>query len=428
MNKPRQTNIITVWAIGIALFTVLTLLNVLVFNGLQINNKLESRNSGERRINDFMNLLREYDSFSKAMDEYATRYGDIILGVGRYSKAGENQLSLGSVPGRLDSNLDGISFSEPRKYFYDVEDRSLVILQIAPPRHRDRPPAPPEEEGKDEELRRDINIPQDFSVFYWNIRQPEYWARLYFYIFLFPVIEAVLAFGIVFVLRLVIKNSEFKHRIEEQKNLVIIGTAASMIAHEIKNPLSTIRLQTAIMEKTPGGDISRELNIINEETGRLAMLTQQVNDFLRDPVGTPEIIDPIIEMTEYASRVLKRPFEVIVMHRDLSVFFDRVRFQSVAENLLINAVESGSAIEDITVSLAKKGKYVLIAVRDRGKGLPENVIRRIYDPFFTTKSKGTGVGLAVANRFVEAAKGTLTIQNREDGGAEAIMEIPEHKK
>ena len=93
---------------------------------------------------------------------------------------------------------------------------------------------------------------------YLEVREPEYWRSGRLEAILFPLIEAALAALILFVRMLLVRNAEYRRRIEEQRNLVVLGTAASTFAHEIKNPLFSIRLQTRILEKTyPPGASAR---------------------------------------------------------------------------------------------------------------------------------------------------------------------------
>ena len=88
------------------------------------------------------------------------------------------------------------------------------------------------------------------ELMYLEVREPGYWRARRLAAILFPLIEAALAALILFVRMLLLRNAEYRRRIEEQRNLVVLGTAASTLAHEIKNPLLSIKLQTRILEKT----------------------------------------------------------------------------------------------------------------------------------------------------------------------------------
>jgi two-component system sensor histidine kinase HydH len=106
------------------------------------------------------------------------------------------------------------------------------------------------------------------------------------------------------------------------------------------------------------------------------------------------------------------------------IYMDADRTRSVIENLIRNALESGSPPGELGASVIRSGGSLTIAVYDRGRGIDPGDLKRVFDPFFTSKSTGTGIGLSISKRFVEAAGGTITLENREGGGiiASIVME------
>ena len=442
MMKQERKKDIASWGIVALIFAGVSLVNFFVFNVLKENNHLESRNACERSMNDFIALLRQYDSAEEAMAVYEERFDTKIIGVGGYSRDGAPLFQLGEAPEELTVTMLSGEEGDPRAYIPDAQNRSLVIIQRRPPGPDKRPPPDMSErsdlpEGADpaamtdnsgelqEEDPRHMFNPE---IYYWEIHQPTFWNRTVLYRVLFPGIEIALAALILYVFFLIRKNTEYRKRIEEQKNLVIIGTAASTLAHEIKNPLSVIRLQTDLIRRNPGGGVDRELKIIDEETERLTTLAHHVNDYLRDPVGNPDKLSAAEVLREHARRVFGAEVPVTSPDQELYISFDRARFQSVIGNLLMNALESGSGPDGVSVSVDRKGSMVRIEISDRGKGIPARKLDRIFDPFYTTKSSGTGVGLSVVQRFVEAAGGRLSIRNRTEGGVTVTVELPEYKQ
>jgi two-component system sensor histidine kinase HydH len=102
----------------------------------------------------------------------------------------------------------------------------------------------------------------------------------------------------------------------------------------------------------------------------------------------------------------------------------------VFENLLRNAEESLQSkdrkpLEPVRVKVTRQRGWVTIEIRDRGEGLEQKDINRLFDPFYTTKTKGFGIGLSIAKRFVEAAGGTLELVPGEGGGTVARVRLPE---
>jgi two-component system sensor histidine kinase HydH len=251
---------------------------------------------------------------------------------------------------------------------------------------------------------------------YLEIRQNEFWGAQRLRQILFPLSLLILTATVFIFRHLILRNGEYKRRIEEQKSLVVLGTAASTLAHEIKNPLLSIRLQTSILERFCPPESRRELDIINAEVDRLSALSYRVNEYLRDPRGNACLVDLGEVFKTLSLRLLGRDVTLLRTPGPLIARIDPERLISVGENILRNALESGGDPEEIRVELGLEEGQIRIDILDRGPGIPEGDKNRVFDPFFTTKSRGTGIGLAVAKRFVEAAGGNIRIGDREGGG------------
>ncbi|MDR0554973.1 MAG: HAMP domain-containing histidine kinase [Treponema sp.] len=229
--------------------------------------------------------------------------------------------------------------------------------------------------------------------------------------------------------RLYLRSHTYREQIEAQKNLVVLGTAASTLAHEIKNPLSSIRLQTGILRKTLNGENQEELTIIEEEVNRLSDLTYRVNDYLREASGNPEALKVYDLLEETGRRLCRRDIMEEGAAEDVLIWADKERFRSVFENLLRNALEAGGPPEAVSAQIIRgSAGAVIITVNDRGQGIDGTDKQRVFDLFFTKKSAGTGIGLSIGKRFVEAAGGTIELDNREGGGVRAQITIKEYRK
>ena len=257
--------------------------------------------------------------------------------------------------------------------------------------------------------------------FYADISHNEYWRTLSVTTALFPLVEIILLFLIFCMRFLYLRNVEYREKIETHHNLVVLGTAAGTLAHEIKNPLLSIRLQTGILEKTIGDRENNEIEIINQEVERLSSLVYRVNDYLREPAGEQMPVNISELAAETAKRVcgIDMPPAAPVM-----IYADEARMRSVLENVLRNAVESESPAAEINVQVEARDSTATVLIRDRGKGVDEKNIELIFDPFFTSKSTGTGIGLAICKRFTEAAGGAISVKNRKGGGLAVTLEFP----
>jgi two-component system sensor histidine kinase HydH len=254
----------------------------------------------------------------------------------------------------------------------------------------------------------------------WQKRQ----TPLRYGIILIPLLLGVLFVAVLLLYR---RNLAYRNSAEKNLRLVQLGEAARTLTHEIKNPLSAIRIQTSTLKRIIPDEYHRNLSVITEEVDRLGHLVDRVGEFLRDPVGNPERV----EVGAFIRDLLRRfPAEISFSPpADAPVFisFDKPRLRTVLENLIKNAVESGSEPSGVEIHLRLESDHVEIHVLDRGNGLPEKTGDQIFDPFFTTKTQGSGIGLAVSKRFVEAAGGRLVVTPRGGGGTDAKLTLEREK-
>jgi signal transduction histidine kinase len=217
-----------------------------------------------------------------------------------------------------------------------------------------------------------------------------------------------------FVWRMFARNKAYRETLTKQESLVSLGEAARTLAHEIKNPLSAIALQTAVLKKTMPEEAGTGLNTIEEQVTRLNNLADRVREFIRNGQGNPEhinIVDLITEISETFD--VNIPIETVEMDARF-IEIDRERARSAFANLIKNALESGvDSTPDIYVLCKSSTASISISIIDSGVGLPGGQEKMIFDPFFTTKTQGSGIGLAISRRFVESAGGTLKLRRRE---------------
>ena len=223
------------------------------------------------------------------------------------------------------------------------------------------------------------------------------------------------------------KNRDYRKKIKSQEQLAQLGEIARTLSHEIKNPLGAIRMQTGYLRRLLHMDDNSKtkierLSIIEEEVQRLALLTTRIGDFLQNPVGTPIKI----ELRSFMNDMIKRFDWHILLNEQteikVHVLADVDRLRSVVENLLRNAIESMDDYLEkspVEVAISSDGKKATLSILDRGSGVSVEQKKRVFDPFFTSKTKGSGIGLFVSRRFIEATGGSLSLHSRKDGGTEA---------
>lgn len=217
-------------------------------------------------------------------------------------------------------------------------------------------------------------------------------------------------------------------KVQESRRLAELGEAARTLTHEIRNPLGALKTQASLLERTLPPDQSEAAQLLSEEIGRISYLVNRVREFLKNPEGVPELIE--------VNRFLRglRLGEKVTLEESrepLTVRIDPEKLRSVVENLVTNALEANSdagSRERVALLLERRGSMMRLSVCDRGGGVSEEVAARMFDPFFTTKSHGSGVGLAISRRFVEAAGGNLGYNVREEGGSCFSIALPLQKE
>ncbi len=261
--------------------------------------------------------------------------------------------------------------------------------------------------------------------FYLSVKDDYMFSLLLLFRGMQVVFTLLILFIVLLIGRLFLWNMKYRKQIEEQERLVLLGAASRTLTHEIKNPLSSIRLQSTIIKRSGCGLHEEALNVINEEVERLSHLSGRISDYLRQPEGNPESCELsalvrrcLIRFSERIPGIEKTPLP------ELTIRIDPDRFRSVLDNLINNALESGSDPSDIRVCLEQKGHDALLTVADRGNGIKEDQQDQLFNPYFTTKSRGTGIGLSIVHSFVKAAGGQIQINSKSGEGTEVLLRFP----
>ncbi|MGN0906428.1 MAG: sensor histidine kinase, partial [Bullifex sp.] len=228
----------------------------------------------------------------------------------------------------------------------------------------------------------------------------------------------------VFVLRIYLENRQYKSQMVKQENLVNLGQAARTLTHEIKNPLSAITIQIALLKRQlRDSDYLEEVELISKEVQRLIQLTNRVSDFLKNPEGQPEELD-VRELIESLLPLFSYEIKILdTSEKTATILFDRDRLRSVFENLLKNAVESCEGRDpqvEVEIVLGRRNIYH-IYIRDRGDGIKKGDTEKLFDPFFTTKIHGSGIGLSISRQFLRARGGDIKLYPRSGGGT--VVEV-----
>lgn len=380
--------------------------------------ELELENSTERAFNAVLMAFRDSDSpIESVMAEYS------INGVGLYSASGNLLYSAGSVYPRLPVNLfSSMESNKGTSSLLSFDSRSNVVEYI---RASSQAVIPTTESILLPIRNISLSYP---NIIYLSIDASSYSDELVRLRILSLVLLLVTLLVYILVLYVYRQNKKYKALLVRQESLVSLGEAARTLTHEIKNPLSAITIQIALLKRTVAKENMEDLYTIEHETKRLIELTDKVSDFLRKPLGEPKRIDAVKEIKElfplFKDEIIYEPESLESVFTE----FDPNRFRSVFENLIKNAIEAtreGEVPEvSINIRRVRKGK-IEIAVKDRGVGIDAKDQKKIFDPFFTTKIHGSGIGLSISMQFVKAVGGELVLKRRSGGGTAAIVTLKE---
>jgi len=216
-----------------------------------------------------------------------------------------------------------------------------------------------------------------------------------------------------------------------QNALAEVGKFSLMIAHEVKNPLSIIKSSLDVLKSD--ADLSKNDTVIYYMEDEIRRLNTMIEDFLafarpgRPSFRQVDVSGLLREMVERFEIQKTGAGVEIHSHIEPGLRHDRMdpdMFARAVANILKNAFEANGDKGEIWVSAVREDNAVRIDIEDQGSGIDKADIHRIFEPFYTTRSKGTGLGLAYAYQVVSVHKGSVTAQNRDEGGASFRIEIP----
>ncbi len=219
---------------------------------------------------------------------------------------------------------------------------------------------------------------------------------------------------------------------QQFQTLAILGESVSSVAHEIKNMLIPIRgfLRRIREGQTSGAKVNSYLEIVEQETAKLEKMVKDMLSFGREAPLKREDVE-VGRLVEGLRQVLEEEFHekgirfVCLCPEGVKpVSLDREKMYHALTNLLHNAIQATPKGREVRLTVRQEQNTLLMVVEDEGAGIPEEHMERIFQPFFTTKRQGTGLGLVITKQIVEQHGGEIRIESATGNGTRVFLTFP----
>lgn len=225
-----------------------------------------------------------------------------------------------------------------------------------------------------------------------------------------------------------------EEKLRRHERLAALGKLASGVAHEIRNPLSSIKGFAAILARKAADDPSAQevARTMTHEVDRLNRVISELLEFARPAeldirsVQLRDIIEHSIKLVERDAHHAGVELCVDLSPPDLRAEVDADRFSQVLLNLYLNAIQAMDQGGKLTVRACMDQGALRVDVEDTGPGIAPEVLGHIFDPYFTTKANGVGLGLAIVHKIVEAHGGDIAVDKSDANGTRFVIRIPQN--
>ncbi len=226
---------------------------------------------------------------------------------------------------------------------------------------------------------------------------------------------------------------EAEAAVRRSERLAAIGQLSAGLAHELRNPLGTVKASAEMLARSvpeENGVVKELTGFISSEVDRANSLVTRFLDFAR-PLRMQPVLSDLTEVLDRAVSQIERhhpPFDVRINKNyspDIRPFaFDAELIERVAYNLLLNAVQASPPAGTVTIKSRTAEGWVEFSVIDRGAGIDAAHRENIFNPFFTTKRDGVGLGLAIVSRIIDEHGGKITVESESGSGSVFRVLLP----
>jgi len=225
---------------------------------------------------------------------------------------------------------------------------------------------------------------------------------------------------------------ETQERLIRSEKLAALGKLAGLVGHELRNPLGAIRnsvyfLRLKLASAAQDEKIKRHLDILDEEVAVSDKMITNILTFGRAKIPELALTD-IPEVIQASLEKLKVPANIEVT-RQLEpglpqIQADETQLQQVFSNIIVNAIQAMPGGGRLTISAKMLGEFISLDFADTGEGISKENLGKIFEPLFSTRTQGTGLGLTVCQDIIEAHKGNISVESEKGKGTKFTIKLP----
>jgi two-component system, NtrC family, sensor histidine kinase HydH len=232
---------------------------------------------------------------------------------------------------------------------------------------------------------------------------------------------------------LIERDKKIRKQLEKDRYLSGLGQTAAAIVHDLKNPLITILGFARRLQKGKG-DPEDGLQTIIGSASKMEEIVNDVLNFARPTLLTAkeEDLKGVVEQAVSLCQTRAEEAKITLSHElpaeSVVISVDGLRLQRALINLITNAIEASREGQEVHVTLKPDNQKMLILVKDQGAGMDQETLENVFIPFFSKKTQGTGLGMAITKKVIDAHQGKIILHSRPNGGTEVRIELPLSRK
>jgi PAS domain S-box-containing protein len=250
--------------------------------------------------------------------------------------------------------------------------------------------------------------------------------------------------GSVLVLEFITERIRLEEKMKRSKQLALMGQIAAGVAHEIRNPLNSLSINLQLINRAirkskiePPRNVSRLFQVIDDEINRLDGIVNEFLSFARPPQthlaqgNLNELVDAVARLIKKEAVLSNIKLEVKTDPTIPPVLIDEGQIKQVLLNICYNGIQAMLGQEKGTLTIQTKmeknngREEIWVNISDTGFGISEKLQRQIFEPFYSTRDEGLGLGLAIAHRIMEEHKGTISLSSQVGYGTQFTLTLPQ---